>query len=111
MRIKRSVNKQKHKKAILKAAKGYRGAKSTLVRVANQAVMKSGQYAYVGRRLRKRDIYPMKREKKINNYLKKRGCKSPFFVAIIGRIGKWSRGSRDTESGRHDASAREECGL
>ena len=56
MRIKRSVNKQKHKKAILKAAKGYRGAKSTLVRVANQAVMKSGQYAYVGRRLRKRDM-------------------------------------------------------
>ena len=56
MRIKRSVNKQKHKKAILKAAKGYRGAKSTLVRVANQAVMKSGQYAYIGRRLRKRDM-------------------------------------------------------
>ncbi len=56
MRIKRSVNKQKHKKAILKAAKGYRGTKSTLVRVANQAVMKSGQYAYVGRRLRKRDM-------------------------------------------------------
>ena len=55
MRIKRSVNKQKHKKAILKAAKGYRGTKSTLVRVANQAVMKSGQYAYVGRRLKKRD--------------------------------------------------------
>ena len=56
MRIKRSVNKAKHKKAVLKAAKGYRGAKSTLFRVANQAVMKSGQYAYIGRKQRKRDM-------------------------------------------------------
>ncbi|KAI4453909.1 39s ribosomal protein l20 [Holotrichia oblita] len=56
MRIKRAVNKNKHKKAILKSAKGYRGAKSTLVRVANQQVMKSGMYAYIGRRLKKRDM-------------------------------------------------------
>ena len=56
MRIKRSVNKAKHKKAVLKAAKGYRGAKSTLFRVANQAVMKSGQYAYIGRKMKKRNF-------------------------------------------------------
>ena len=56
MRIKRAVNKNKHKKAILKQAKGYWGARSKLVRVANQAVMKSLQYAYIGRRLRKRDM-------------------------------------------------------
>jgi len=56
MRIKRAVNKNKHKKAILKQAKGFWGTKSKLVRVANQAVMKSGQYAYVGRRLKKRDM-------------------------------------------------------
>ena len=56
MRIKRSVNKNKHKKAILKQAKGYWGSRSKLVRVANEAVMKSGQYAYVGRRLKKRDM-------------------------------------------------------
>ena len=37
-------------------AKGYFGAKSKLYRVARQAVMKSGQYAYVGRRLKKRDF-------------------------------------------------------
>lgn len=56
MRIKRAVNKRKHKKAILKQAKGYWGSRSKLVRVANQAVMKSQKYAYIGRRLRKRDM-------------------------------------------------------
>ena len=55
MRIKRAVDKNKHKKAILKQAKGYWGSRSKLVRVANQAVMKAQKYAYIGRRLRKRD--------------------------------------------------------
>ena len=56
MRIKRSVNAHKKRVRILKSAKGYYGAKSKLVRVARQAVMKSGQYAYTGRRLKKRDF-------------------------------------------------------
>ena len=56
MRIKRGVNAVKKRRAILKAAKGYRGAKSKLYRVAREAVMKSGQYAYVGRKLKKRDM-------------------------------------------------------
>ncbi len=56
MRIKRSVNALKKRRAILKQAKGYRGAKSKLYRVAREAVMKSGQYAYVGRRLKKRNF-------------------------------------------------------
>ena len=56
MRIKRSVNALKKRRAILKQAKGYRGAKSKLYRVARQAVMKSGQYAYVGRKLKKRNF-------------------------------------------------------
>jgi large subunit ribosomal protein L20 len=56
MRIKRAVSKNKKRRAILKSTKGYRGARSTLVRVANQAQMKSGMYAYIGRRLRKRDM-------------------------------------------------------
>lgn len=56
MRIKRSVNALKKRRAILKQAKGYRGAKSKLYRVARQAVMKSGQYAYVGRRQKKRNF-------------------------------------------------------
>ena len=56
MRIKRSVNAVKKRRAILKQAKGYRGAKSKLYRVAREAVMKSGQYAYIGRKLKKRDM-------------------------------------------------------
>ena len=44
------------KKKVLKSARGYWGARSKQYRVANQAVMKSGQYAYVGRRLKKRDF-------------------------------------------------------
>lgn len=49
------ITKKKHKK-VLKMAKGYYGAKSIRFRMANQAVMKSLQYAYVGRKLRKRDF-------------------------------------------------------
>jgi len=56
MKIKGGVNKLKRRRKVLKLAKGYRGAKSKLFRVAREQVMKSGQYAYVGRRLRKRDF-------------------------------------------------------
>ncbi len=56
MRIKRAVNAQKKKRKIMRQAKGYFGAKSKQYRVAREAVMKSGQYAYVGRRLKKRDF-------------------------------------------------------
>lgn len=56
MRIKRAVNAVKKRRKILKRAKGYFGTKSKLYRVARQAVMKSGNYAYIGRRLKKRDF-------------------------------------------------------
>lgn len=56
MRIKRSVNAHKKRVKVLKSAKGYYGAKSKLYRVARQAVMKSGNYAYVGRKAKKRDF-------------------------------------------------------
>jgi len=49
------TTRQKHKK-VLKMAKGYFGAKSVRFRMANQAVLKSMTYAYVGRRLKKRDF-------------------------------------------------------
>lgn len=58
-RVKRAVNTKKRHKRILKQAKGYYGAKSKLFRPANQAVMKSLDYAYVGRKLRKRDFRKM----------------------------------------------------
>ena len=55
-RVKRAVNALKKRRKILRLAKGYFGAKSKQYRTANQAVMKSLQYAYVGRKLKKRDF-------------------------------------------------------
>jgi large subunit ribosomal protein L20 len=55
-RIKGAVTTRRRHKKILKLAKGYRGAKSKLFRTANQAVMKSLMYAYVGRKHKKRDF-------------------------------------------------------
>lgn len=56
MRIKRGVNAHKKKVKIIKMAKGFRGSRSTLYRVARESVMKSGQYAYIGRKNKKRDF-------------------------------------------------------
>lgn len=56
MRIKRAVNAVKKRRKILKAAKGYFGAKSKLYRTAREQVMKSGMYAYIGRKQKKRDF-------------------------------------------------------
>ena len=56
MRIKRGVNAVKKRRKILKSAKGYFGAKSKLYRTAREQVMKSGQYAYIGRKQKKRDF-------------------------------------------------------
>ncbi|ADI02258.1 MAG TPA: 50S ribosomal protein L20 [Syntrophothermus lipocalidus] len=55
-RVKGGVTTHRRHKKILKLAKGYRGAKSKLFRVAKQQVMKSGNYAYIHRRLKKRDF-------------------------------------------------------
>ena len=55
-RIKGALNTRKRHKKILKLAKGYRGSKSKLFRIANQAVMKSGVYAYIGRKQKKRNF-------------------------------------------------------
>lgn|SRR5665647_543270 len=55
-RVKRGVTTHRRHKKILKLAKGYVGSKSKLFRVANQQVMKSGNYAYAHRKLRKRDF-------------------------------------------------------
>ena len=55
-RVKGALSTRKRHKKILKLAKGYRGGKSKLFRIANQAVMKSLSYAYVGRKLKKREF-------------------------------------------------------
>lgn len=56
MRIKRTVNALKKRRKIMRLAKGYFGSKSRSYRVAREAVMKSQMYAFIGRRLKKRDF-------------------------------------------------------
>jgi large subunit ribosomal protein L20 len=55
-RVKGAIMTRKRRKKILKLAKGYWGGKSRLFRTANQAVMKSLMYAFVGRKNKKRDF-------------------------------------------------------
>jgi large subunit ribosomal protein L20 len=55
-RVKRGVTAKRRHKKILKQAKGYYGARSRVFRVAKQAVIKAGQYAYRDRRQRKRQF-------------------------------------------------------
>lgn len=55
-RVKGALMTRKRRKKVLKLAKGYFGGKSKLFRTAKEAVMKSGQYAYIGRKQKKRDF-------------------------------------------------------
>ena len=55
-RIKGAMMTRKRRNKTLKAAKGYYGSKSKLFKTAKQAVMKSGNYAYIGRKQKKRDF-------------------------------------------------------
>ena len=55
-RVKRGVTARAAHKKVLKRAKGYRGRRKNVFRIAKQAVMKAGQYAYRDRRVRKREF-------------------------------------------------------
>lgn len=55
-RVKGAMATRKRRKKVLKLSKGYFGAKSKLFKTAKETVMKSGNYAYIGRRLKKRDF-------------------------------------------------------
>ena len=55
-RVKGAMMARKRRNSVLKAAKGYFGAKSKHFKMAKQAVMKSGNYAFAGRRMKKRDF-------------------------------------------------------
>jgi large subunit ribosomal protein L20 len=55
-RIKRGVNKIKHRRKVMKLVKGFRAARRRNYRVANEALLHSLHYAFVGRRLRKREF-------------------------------------------------------
>ena len=56
MRVKTGPTRRRKHKKILKQAKGYRMTRSRLIRKAKEAVLHSGEYAFAGRKLRKRDM-------------------------------------------------------
>lgn len=55
-RVKGALHTRKRRKRVLKLAKGYRGSKSKHFKMAKQQMMKSGVYAFAGRRMKKRDF-------------------------------------------------------
>lgn len=80
MRVK-SPRRQRHNK-FLNLAKGYRGARHRWVRLAKEAVVKAGQYAFAGRKLRKRDLRSTWITR-INGLLKTHDLQYSKFVAAL----------------------------
>ena len=68
-RIKRAVNAVKKRRKVFKLSKGYYGAKSKQYRAASQQVMRSMAYAYVGRKLKKRDCPYQRRRTHLRHHL------------------------------------------
>jgi len=85
-RIKGAMMTRKRRKKVLKLAKGYYGSKSRLFKTAKQAVMKSGQYAYIGRKQRKRDFRRLWITR-ISAAAKSNGMNYSTFINGINRAG------------------------
>jgi large subunit ribosomal protein L20 len=80
-KAKGSITARRHKK-ILKLAKGYRGAKHRQYRRAKEAVLHAGQYAFAGRRLRRRDFRSLWISR-INAALKPYGLSYSRFISLL----------------------------
>ena len=79
MRVKRAVHSRKRKNSLFKAAKGYRGGRSRLLRTVKDAVDRSREYGYRDRKVRKRDfrrIWIMR----INAAVRERGMNYSEFI-------------------------------
>ncbi len=85
-RARNSVASRARRKKVLKAAKGYYGARSRSFKVAKQAVIKAGQYAYRDRRARKRDFRALWIVR-INAEARNNGLSYSRFVAGLKRAG------------------------
>ncbi|MFD2189882.1 50S ribosomal protein L20 [Pistricoccus aurantiacus] len=85
-RVKRGVVARRRHKKILKQAKGYYGARSRVFRVAKQAVIKAGQYAYRDRRQRKRQFRALWIAR-INAAARQNGLSYSRFIAGLRQAG------------------------
>ena len=101
-RVKRGVNAKKRHKRVLKAAKGYYGAKSKLFRPANQAVMKSLNYAFIGRKQKKREFRKMWIAR-INAAARQNGMSYSKFISGLKKSGIEVNRKMLSEMAIHDA--------
>lgn len=79
-----SIRRKKHKK-ILKMAKGYRQARSKRVRTAKEALLHAGQYAYIGRKQRKREMRKLWIQR-INAAVREYGIKYSRFIEGLNKL-------------------------
>ncbi len=77
----KSPSARRHRK-VLKAAKGFKNARSRRYKTAKEAVMHAGQYAYVGRKLRKRDLRRLW-TKRINAAAREEGLSYSRFISML----------------------------
>lgn len=85
-RVKRSVNSKKGRRAVLKSAKGYTGARSRHLRAANEQVMHSGRYAFRDRRARKGEFRRLWIVR-INAACREHDCSYSQFIAGLKAAG------------------------
>ena len=85
-RVSRGVTKHARHKKIIDAAKGYRGRRKNTFRIANQAVEKAGQYAYIGRKLKKRQFRALWIQR-INAAVRLHDMTYATFMGAMGKAG------------------------
>lgn len=81
-RVKRGVTSHKRHKKLLDLTKGHRGGRSTLVKRAKESALHAGQYAYAGRRQRRRDMRRLWITQ-LGNTLKAEGISYSKFIAAL----------------------------
>ena len=85
-RVKRGVTKHARHKKIIDAAKSFRGRRKNTFRIANQAVEKAGQYAYIGRKLKKRQFRALWMQR-INAAVREHGMTYGRFMDGLNKAG------------------------
>ena len=103
-RVKGAMMTRKRRNKVLKLAKGYWGAKSKHFKMANEQVMKSLTYAYVGRRLKKRDFRQLWITR-INAGCKMNGMNYSTFMNGLKKAGIDMNRKMLSELAIHDAAA------
>ena len=102
-RVKGGIMSHKRRKKVLKLAKGYYGARHRLFRTAKQAVMKSGRYAFIGRKQKKREFRKLWITR-ISAGCKKRGMNYSTFMNGLKKSGVTLNRKMLSEMAIHDAA-------